>query len=43
MSLKNEFRVRDVNVQWNGGLRFPRFEKTGTAEGALDKLLAPRP
>jgi predicted metalloprotease with PDZ domain len=36
-------RVREVPVQWNGGLRYPRLEKIGTADGSLDKLLAPRP
>jgi predicted metalloprotease with PDZ domain len=43
LTLKNDFRVRDVNVQWNGGHRYPRFEKIGKGDGALDRLLAPRP
>ena len=43
LTLKNEFRVRDVLVQWNGGHRYPRFEKVGKGDGALDRLLAPRP
>lgn len=40
LTLKNEFRVRDVTIQWNGGHRYPRLEKTGTGDGALDRLLA---
>ena len=43
LTLKNELRVRDVNVQWNGGHRYPRFDKVGKGDGALDRLLAPRP
>ena len=43
LTLKTEALVRDVNVQWNGGLRYPRFEKAaGAADGPLDRLLAPR-
>ena len=36
-------RIHAVDLGWNGGLRYPRFEKTGTLDTALDKLLAPRP
>ena len=43
LTLKNELRVRDVNVQWNSGHRYPRFEKVGKGDGALDRLLAPKP
>ncbi len=44
LTLKTEALVRDVNVQWNGGLRYPRFEKAaGAADGPLDRLLSPRP
>jgi predicted metalloprotease with PDZ domain len=43
LTLKNDLSVRDVNVVWNGGHRFPRLEKTGTGDGALDRLLAARP
>jgi predicted metalloprotease with PDZ domain len=32
-------RLRAVALNWNQGLRYPRFEKTGP-DGALDKLLA---
>ena len=41
--VKTADRLRSVDLAWNGGLRYPRFEKTGTGETALDKLLAPRP
>ena len=43
LTLKNEFRVRDVNVRWSGGHRYPRLEKSGSGDGPLDRLLAPRP
>ena len=43
LTVKNDLNVRDVNVKWNGGLRYPRFQKTGTGDVALDRLLAPRP
>ena len=42
LTLKTEDRVRDVSVKWNGGLRYPRFQKIGTGEGSIDRLLAPR-
>jgi predicted metalloprotease with PDZ domain len=43
LTVKTDDRVRDVAVQWNGGLRYPRFEKVaGAPEGPLDRLLAPR-
>jgi len=35
-------RVREVPVQWNGGLRYPRLERIGLGDGTLDLLLAPR-
>jgi len=31
-----------LTLDWTGGLRYPRFEKTGTGEGALDRLLTAR-
>lgn len=41
--VKTDTLVREVNVAWNGGLRYPRFEKVaGAPDGPLDKLLAPR-
>jgi predicted metalloprotease with PDZ domain len=43
LTVKAETRVRDVNVQWNGGLRYPKFEKAaGAPDGPLDQLLMPR-
>jgi predicted metalloprotease with PDZ domain len=33
---------RTVKLDWHGGLRYPRLEKTGTGPGTLDALLAPR-
>lgn len=41
--VKNGDRVRDVAVQYNGGLRYPRLEKTGKGESSLDRLLKPLP
>ncbi len=43
LTMKTDSLVRDVNVQWNGGLRYPRFEKAaGAPDGPLDRLLSPR-
>jgi predicted metalloprotease with PDZ domain len=33
---------RTVKLDWRGGLRYPRLEKTGSGPGTLDALLAPR-
>ncbi|MGZ2412315.1 putative metalloprotease with PDZ domain [Sphingomonas sp. F9_3S_D5_B_2] len=33
---------RTVNLDWHGGLRYPRLQKTGKGQGTLDALLAPR-
>jgi predicted metalloprotease with PDZ domain len=33
---------RTVDLDWHGGLRYPRLEKVGKGEGSLDALLAPR-
>lgn len=33
---------RTVALDWHGGLRYPRLEKTGKTPGTLDALLAPR-
>ncbi len=44
LTLRTDTLVRDVDVRWNGGLRYPRFEKAaGAPDGPLDKLLAPCP
>ncbi len=40
--VKTEDRVRSVNLAWHGGLRYPRFTKTGKGVTAIDTLLAPR-
>lgn len=40
--VKSGERFRDIAIDYQGGLRYPRLEKTGTGEGALDRLLAPR-
>ncbi len=43
LTLKTDDRVREVAVKWNGGLRYPRFDKpAGASDGPLDRLLAPR-
>jgi len=39
--VKSGDHVRDVTVNYTGGLRYPHFEKTG-AEGPLDVLLRPK-
>ena len=41
--VKTADRLRSVDLNWTGGLRYPRFEKTGTGDMALDKLLMPKP
>ena len=33
---------RTVNLDWHGGLRYPRLERIGKGAGTLDALLAPR-
>jgi predicted metalloprotease with PDZ domain len=40
--LKDGKLYRTVALDWHGGLRFPRLEKTGKGPGTLDALLAPR-
>jgi predicted metalloprotease with PDZ domain len=40
--IKSGDRVREVAVQWNGGLRYPKLVKVGTGEGGLDRLLMAR-
>ena len=36
-------RVREVPIAWNGGLRYPKLEKTAPGESSLDVLLRPKP
>jgi len=33
---------RTLDLDWHGGLRYPRLEKAGKGQGTLDALLAPR-
>jgi len=40
--VKSGDRFREVAIDYHGGLRYPRLEKTGTGEGGLDRLLSPR-
>ena len=41
--VKSGDRLRHVMIEWSGGLRYPRLEKTGVGDGSLDLLLRPRP
>lgn len=41
--VKSGNRVREVPIAWNGGLRYPRLEKTASGDASLDLLLRPRP
>ncbi len=34
---------RTVELDYNGGARYPKLEKTGTGQSSLDDLLAPKP
>ena len=40
--VKSGDAYRTLDLQWHGGLRYPRLEKTGKGNGTLDALLAPR-
>ncbi len=40
--VKTGERYREVTVDYRDGPRYPRFEKIGTGDGGLDRLLAPR-
>jgi predicted metalloprotease with PDZ domain len=42
MFVKQGDSYRNVELNWHGGLRYPRLVKTGTGNGMLDALLAPR-
>jgi len=33
---------RTADLDWHGGLLYPRLEKVGKGQGTLDALLAPR-
>lgn len=39
LTVKRGDRISIVTVDYHGGLRYPRLEKTGTGEGGLDRLL----
>lgn len=40
--IKNMIGYRTVELDWHGGLRYPRLIKIGKGQGFLDALLAPR-
>ncbi|PZU12739.1 MAG: peptidase M61 [Sphingobium sp.] len=40
--LKQDKYYRTLTLDYSGGLRYPRLEKTGAGEGSLDRLLKPR-
>jgi predicted metalloprotease with PDZ domain len=42
LTVRDGDRVFDAALDWHDGLRYPRLEKTGSGEGGLDRLLAPR-
>ncbi|WP_375398262.1 M61 family metallopeptidase [uncultured Sphingomonas sp.] len=42
LTVKAGEAIRTVSIDYHGGLRYPRLEKTGTGEGGLDLLLKPR-
>ncbi len=42
LAVKRGDELRIVDIAWTGGLRYPRFVKSGKVPGALDRLLAPR-
>lgn len=35
-------RFTTITLDYSGGIRYPRLDKTGEGEGSLDRLLAPR-
>lgn len=42
LTIKTGNQVRDVDLIWGGGLRYPRLEKVGTGVTGLDALLTAR-
>lgn len=40
--VKGGTRFRDIFIDYQGGLRYPRLEKFGMEDAGLDRLLAPR-
>lgn len=42
LTVRRNDRLREVGIDYHDGPRYPTLEKTGSGEGGLDKLLAPR-
>ncbi|WP_174292769.1 M61 family metallopeptidase [Sphingomonas bacterium] len=42
LTIKGHDRVREVAIDYHGGLRYPHLQKVGTGDTGLDKLLAPK-
>jgi predicted metalloprotease with PDZ domain len=40
--IKQGTRYRTITLDYSGGIRYPRLEKTGEGESSLDRLLAPK-
>ena len=40
LTVKDQDVVRQVNLDWHGGLRYPHLEKVGTGHASLDDILA---
>lgn len=40
--LRQDKNFRTIKLDYSGGLRYPRLEKTGEGEGSLDRLLKPK-
>ncbi|CAN5390645.1 M61 family metallopeptidase [soil metagenome] len=40
--VRQDKNFRTIKLDYSGGLRYPRLEKTGAGDGSLDKLLVPR-
>lgn len=40
--LKRDKRYQTIKLDYAGGLRYPRLDKTGEGDGSLDQLLKPR-
>ena len=38
--IKQGSRYRNITLDYSGGIRYPRLEKTGEGESSLDRLLA---
>lgn len=40
--IKQDKKFRTIRLDYSGGLRYPRLDKTGEGEGSLDRLLKPK-